>query len=147
MLVGGNHVFIRNLLLDRTRIPLLNKTMNVASLRHKAISNNIANVNTVNYKRKEVDFATYLRAQVVKPSVVGAQTDGRHLPVGSPHPDEGPRVYEPEPGPNSTGINNVDVDMEMANLAENHLLYNIGARLLAGQFQGLRKSITGQSRA
>lgn len=140
-------MLIRNLLLNRTKIPLLNKTLNVASLRHKAISNNIANVNTVNYRRKEVDFATYLRAQVVKPKVVGDRTDPRHLPVGTPNPLEQPRVYEPEPGPNATGVNNVDPDMEMASLAENHLLYNIGARLMAGQFQGLRKSITGQARA
>ena len=139
-------MLVRNLLLNRTRIPLLNKTLNVASLRHKAIANNVANVNTVNYRRKEVDFATYLRAQVAKPRVSGARTDHRHLPVGTTHPDQKPRLYEPEPGPNATGVNNVDADMEMANLAENHLLYNIGARLLAGQFQGLRKSISGQPR-
>ncbi len=39
-------MFIRNLLLNRTKIPLLSKTLNVASLRHKAITNNVANVNT-----------------------------------------------------------------------------------------------------
>ncbi len=140
-------MLVRNLIFDKTRVPLLNKVLNVASLRHRAISNNIANVNTVNYRRKNVDFATYLRAQVVKPKVVGQRTDLRHLPVGGLNPLATPRIYEPDPGPNVTGINNVDVDMEMADLAENHLLYNIGARLIAGQFQGIRKSITGDSRA
>ena len=139
-------MLVRNLIFDKTRIPLLNKVLNVSSIRHRAISNNIANVNTVNYRRKDVDFATYLRAQVVKPKVVGARTDVRHLPVGRPDPSEPPRVYQPDPGPNTTGINNVDIDMEMADLAENHLLYNIGARLIGRQFQGLRKSITGQPR-
>ncbi len=42
----GSTMFIRNLLLNRTKIPLLSKTLNVASLRHKAITNNVANVNT-----------------------------------------------------------------------------------------------------
>ena len=139
-------MLVRNLIFDKTRIPLLNKTLNVSSLRHRAISNNIANVNTVNYKRKDVDFASYLRAQVVKPKVAGMRTDVRHLPIGNPNASEQPRIYTPDPGPNTTGINNVDVDMEMADLAQNHLLYNIGARLIGMQFQGLRKSITGQAR-
>ena len=140
-------MLVRNLIFDKTRIPLLSKVLNVSTLRHRAISNNIANVNTVNYRRKDVDFASYLRAQVAPPKVVGTRTDARHLPVGNPDPSEKPRIYTPDPGPNATGINNVDVDMEMADLAQNHLLYNIAARLIGRQFQGLRKSITGQSRA
>lgn len=139
-------MLVRNLIFDRTRIPLLNKTLNVAALRNRAISNNIANANTVNYKRKEVDFASYLRSQIAKPKISGKRTDKRHMLVGNVAKKK-PRIYQPDPGPNITGINNVDIDMEMAALAENHLLYNIGARLLAGQFQGLRKSISGQVRA
>ena len=139
-------MLVRNLIFDRTRIPLLNKTLNVAALRNRAISNNIANANTVNYKRKEVDFASYLRSQIAKPKISGKRTDKRHMLVGNVA-KKNPRIYQPDPGPNITGINNVDIDMEMAALAENHLLYNIGARLLAGQFQGLRKSISGQVRA
>ena len=140
-------MLVRHLVLDKTRVPLLNKLLGVTSLRHRAISNNVANANTVNYRRKEVNFATYLRAQVVKPKVEGQQTDARHLPIGAADPTAKPRVYEPDPGPNTSGINNVDIDVEMAKLAENHLLYNIGARLMAGQFQSLRKSISGQPRA
>ncbi|MDA0712048.1 MAG: flagellar basal body rod protein FlgB [bacterium] len=139
-------MLIRNLIFDKTRVPLLNKALNVTSLRNRALSNNVANASTVNYKRKDVDFATYLRAQVVKPKIGGMRTDSRHMPLGNDS-EKAPRIYQPDPGPNSTGINNVDVDMEMSNLAQNHLLYNVGARLLSGQFQGLRKSISGQVRA
>jgi flagellar basal-body rod protein FlgB len=140
-------MLVRNLIFDRTKIPLLNKALNAASLRHKAISNNIANVNTVNYKRKEVEFASYLRAQVEKAPVAGRQTNRMHLHLGGADPNAQPRIYEPEPGPNTTGINNVDIDMEMAGLAENHLMYNISAKLISGQFSAIRKSITGQARA
>lgn len=139
-------MLVRNLIFDKTRVPLLNKTLNVTSLRHRALSNNISNSSTVNYKRKDVDFATYLRSQVVKPQITGARTNDRHMLLGNAA-EKAPRVYQPDPGPNSTGINNVDVDIEMSNLAQNHLLYNVGARLLSGQFQGLRKSISGQVRA
>ena len=138
-------MLVRNLIFDKTRIPLLNKTLNVTSLRHRALSNNVANANTVNYRRKDVDFASYLRSQVVKSQVTSMQTDVRHMPIGT-FGQKATRVYEPYSGPNTTGVNNVDVDMEMANLAQNHLLYNVGARLLSGQFQGIRKSISGQVR-
>lgn len=139
-------MLVRNLIFDKTRVPLLNKTLNVTSLRHRALSNNVSNAGTVNYKRKDVNFATYLRSQVVKPKISGLRTNDRHMLVGNA-PQKGPRIYQPDTGPNTTGINNVDVDMEMSNLAQNHLLYNVGARLLSGQFQGLRKSISGQVRA
>ena len=117
----------------------------MTSLRHRSLSNNVANANTVNYKRKDVDFASYLRSQVVKPKIRGMRTDQRHMIVGNAAQKK-PQVYQPDPGPNTTGVNNVDMDVEMANLAQNHLLYNVGARLLSGQFQGIRKSISGQVR-
>ncbi len=139
-------MLVRNLIFDKTRVPLLNKALNVTSLRHRALSNNISNASTVNYKRKDVNFASYLRSQVVKPKIAGIRTDARHMLLGN-DAHKAPRIYQPDEGPNSTGINNVDVDMEMSNLAQNHLLYNVGARLLSGQFQGLRKSISGQVRA
>ncbi|MFT5367584.1 MAG: flagellar basal-body rod protein FlgB [Candidatus Latescibacterota bacterium] len=138
-------MLVRNLIFDKTRIPLLNKALNVTSLRHRALSNNVANASTVNFKRKDVNFAAYLRSQVVKSKIAGTRTDDRHMLVGSAA-QQAPRMYQPDTGPNTTGINNVDVDMEMANLAQNHLLYNVGARLLSGSFQGLRKSISGQVR-
>ena len=138
-------MLVRNLIFDKTRIPLLTKTLNVTSLRHRSLSNNVANANTVNFRRKDVDFASYLRSQVVKPKIAGVRTDQRHMSIGNVAQSK-PRVYKPDPGPNTTGVNNVDVDMEMSSLAQNHLLYNVGARLLSGQFQGIRKSISGQVR-
>ena len=85
-------MLVRNLILDKTTVPLLNKVLNVTSLRHRAISNNISNVNTVNYKRKEVDFASYLKAAVVPPAVVGSKTNSRHIPVGNPDPLAKPEI-------------------------------------------------------
>lgn len=134
---------IRNLIIDKTRIPLLTRMLDVTALRHRAITNNIANVNTINYRRKDVDFEGYLRALVVKGEVTGVRTDARHIPVGEPDPSVPPRIYEPKRGPNTSGENDVDVDQEMAHLAENHLLYNTSVKLIAGSFASLRKSIVG----
>lgn len=137
-------MLVRNLILNKTSVPVLNKVLNVTSLRHRAISNNISNVNTVNYNRKEVDFASYLKAAVVPPPVVGQRTNSLHMPVGKPDPLAKPQIFEQDPGPNTTGINNVDIDQEMADLAENHLMYNIGSQILSQKFKAIKKSITGQ---
>lgn len=134
---------IRDLIIDKTRIPLLKRMLDVTALRNRALTNNIANANTVNYRRKDVDFEGYLRSFVVKNAVTGDRTDPKHIPIGEPDPAQPPRIYEPKRSPNTTGQNDVDVDQEMANLAENHLLYNTGVRLIAGSFSSLRKSIIG----
>ncbi len=134
---------IRNLIIDKTRVPLLTRMLDVTALRHRAITNNIANVNTMNYRRKDVDFEGYLQGLVAKGETTGVRTDARHIPVGEPDPSLPPRIYEPRRGPNTSGENDVDIDEEMAHLAENHLLYNTSVKLIAGSFSSLRKSIIG----
>ena len=137
-------MLVRNLILNKTSVPLLNKVLNVTSLRHRAISNNISNINTVNYKRKDIDFASYLKAAVAPPPVIGNRTDRRHMPVGNTDPLAKPQIFEHDPGPNTTGVNSVDIDQEMADLAENHLMYNIGSQIISQKFRALKKSISGR---
>ena len=134
---------VRDLIVGKTNIPLLTRMLDVTSLRHRAITNNIANVNTINYRRKDVDFESYLRKLVMKDGVKGVRTDSRHIPIGEADHSSLPRIYEPKRGPNTSGQNDVDIDKEMANLAQNHLLYNASVRLIAGSFSGIRKSIVG----
>ena len=94
--------------------------------------------------KKYKDFQEYLESFVNKPAVAGKVDDPRHILI--PKPIANPEVYESATGVNDAGINNVDIDREMADLAENHLFFNAGQRLIRGQFDGLRKAITGRSR-
>ena len=134
---------VSSLVIDKTKIPLLSRMLDVTSLRHRAITNNVANVNTINYRRKDVDFEGYLRALVQKGGVTGLRTDARHMPIGEPDPSSAPRIYEPRRGPNTSGQNDVDIDHEMANLAQNNLFYNASVRLISESFSGIRKAIVG----
>ena len=106
------------------------------------IANNIANVSTKGYRKQDVRFIEYLKSFVEKPPVEGKTTDPRHITI--PKPIDKPVVFEAETGLNDSGLNNVDIDREMADLAENHLFFNAGQRLIRGQFDGLRKSISGR---
>ena len=140
------------LLFEKTKIPLLQKALGAYSLRQKAIAANIANVNTVGYKRVDVAFEEQLAEAVEKRSSAIAVTNERHIPIGaSSLADVEPTVIEDAkenmPGYDSlaSGVNDVDIDMEMAELAKNQLRFKFAARLLAGSFRSLQNSIRGQS--
>jgi len=42
------------------------------------------------------------------------------------------------------GINNVNIDQEMTDLAKNQLDFDMSSRLLAGRFTGLKTAIRGR---
>ena len=136
-------MFLDRIIFNKTKIPALNAVLDVTQLRQRVIANNIANVSTAGYRKQDLRFQEYLNSFVNKPAVEGTRTDSRHIPV--PLQVRAPEVYEPETGLNDTGLNNIDIDKEMTDLAENHLHFNVGARLLAGGFDGLRKAITGRT--
>jgi flagellar basal-body rod protein FlgB len=52
-----------------------------------------------------------------------------------------PKVQKPVDPTLPGGVNNVDIDMEMAKLAENQILYNFSAKFLKGQYNKLNAAI------
>jgi flagellar basal-body rod protein FlgB len=120
--------------------PLLKKFLDISSVRHKLISGNIANVSTPNYKSSDIDFHGELtRAVGNKMQIRVSKTHPNHIPIGN-SPDKPPEVIINNSS-ESNGINNVDIDDEMAKLAKNEIYYNIGARLLANKFRALKNAI------
>lgn len=100
---------------------LIKKTLDVSVLRHNAISSNIANVNTPNYKVNKVEFEKFLAEAKVGMNMV--RTNEMHF--GLKTIDEIQPVLEKRTGTsmNDTG-NNVDIDMEMAELAANEIYHS-----------------------
>ena len=140
----GEIMFLDKVVFNKTKVPVLNAVLDVTQLRQRVIANNIANVSTKGYRKKDVQFQDYLDSFVRKPAVEGRVENGRHIFI--PKAIANPEVFESETGVNDAGINNIDIDREMADLAENHLFFNIGQRLIRGQFDGLKKSIAGRAR-
>ena len=136
-------MFLDKVIFNKTKVPVLTAVLDVTQLRQRVLADNIANVSTKGFRRKSVQFQEYLNSFVGKASVEGRTTQDRHIPV--PGAIAHPEVFEPESSLNDSGINNVDIDIEMAELAENHLFFNVGARLLSGSFNGLKKAITGRT--
>jgi flagellar basal-body rod protein FlgB len=127
---------------DRSPIPVLVKSLDASMLRSRTIANNIANVNTPGYQRVEVSFEDELRKALDQGQLRGMQTNDKHLPLGKLDLSGlSPKVQKPVDPTLPSGVNNVDIDMEMAKLAENQILYNFSAKFLKGQYNKLNAAI------
>ena len=132
--------------------PTINYTsrgMSAASLRHEVISNNIANVNTPNFKRSGVIFEDLLAKELQideNPRQLKlVRTHDMHLPVGLPGPVS-PKIEREDTTTMRVDNNNVDIDREMAGLAKNQLYYSSLATSLGSYLSRMKNAITsGQS--
>ena len=139
---------LRAILFGKTKLPLLKKALDAYSLRQKAIASNIANVSTIGYRRLEVKFEEELRQALRDNSIRGYRTNEKHFLIGKPLVNEvKPKVVEESSPLNSdplaSGVNNVDIDYEMAELAKNQIRYKLASKLMAETFRLIQKSITG----
>ncbi|GAB1354312.1 MAG TPA: flagellar basal body rod protein FlgB [Candidatus Rifleibacterium sp.] len=128
---------------------LLGKGLEVSSKRHKVISNNIANVNTPLFKRQIVTFEDQM-AKVFdgKVDIVGRREDDRHIPIGTiNYMDVDPVTIKDRIHVMRNDKNNVDIDVEMSDLAKNTMTYQIHSSRLAAMFAGLNDVITRGGRA
>lgn len=123
---------------------LVYKSLDANAMRGRAISQNLANVMTPGYLRKEVQFEEKVREAMDK-KVAGRTTDDLHMEI-----DKGvdlskiePEVYEPDDPTNPGEINNVDVDIEAAKMAENQIQYQFNIRFAS--FEKYIAAIRGSS--
>lgn len=118
--------------------------MDLSSLQNTIISNNIANVNTPGYKKKSVRFQEELEKTVTnsKEQLQLKQARAKHLPRVSNNGFKDMVVTETENTVLRNDGNNLDIDMEMAALAENTLYFNSLAELLSTQLALLRNAIS-----
>ncbi len=118
---------------------ILQKALGAASLRHTVISDNIANVDTPNYKRQFVRFEEYLKKYLhpQPPAVILKRTDPRHITNWhEPSLEEvKPRIDVEIDTNYRNDRNNVDIDTEMVELVKNQLKYNAMAQLEAQHFR------------
>ena len=102
---------------------LMKSGLNAAQLSSKTIANNIANINTPNYKRKYVKFEETLN-NVNKTGKIEVKTDTS--------------------GAVRTDGNNVDLENEKVNQAANTLMYNGLISLTNSKLSMAKSVITGR---
>lgn len=108
---------------------IMEKALNASQLRNDTISQNIANVDTPNYKRKDVTFEQYFtdslnnanmdNEDAIQPTVIEDKSDNKMRIDG----------------------NNVDIDSEMSSLAKNTIKYNALIQLINSNFSKIKNVI------
>ena len=118
-------------------IYVLERALAAASLRQRTIAHNIANINTPGYKRQDVSFADKLD-RVLGPGtkLPLKRSSPGHLPAAGL--DLTPEVYQDNTTSMRTDGNNVDIDREMVDLAQNSINYNLAAQQLNTRLAMLR---------
>lgn len=118
----------------------LENSLHYSTTKNKAISNNIANVDTPNYKAQHVSFRSML--DEASNNLNLKQTYKKHLP----ETNLGNRQHTIKTNNYTTynhNGNNVDMDKEMADLAENQIFYRSLVDRLNGKFQTMQTVIRG----
>lgn len=119
----------------------LEKALDYSALRQKVISNNIANVDTPNYKAQDVSFKNLL-ANETDNLMRANRTNEKHIEFTSSKRSNSPLIAKNDTAYNHNG-NNVDIDKEMALLAENQIYYNAITQRISGKFNTLKTVVKG----
>lgn len=115
-------------------INVLGKAADASWLRNEVIANNIANVDTPGYKRKDVDFE-----ETLKKAMGSSKYTSTDEKIGSLKNDElEADVYTDNIGYSyRSDDNNVDPDTENVYLAENQIRYNGLIQAVDQEFKNL----------
>jgi len=117
----------------------LENALGRADIKQKVLTDNIANIDTPNYKAKKVSFRNLLDQETSNLEAV--KTDYRHVDfTGSG--DDYSIVSSSDTSYQQNG-NNVDIDKEMTDLAENQINYQALVERMSGKFNSLKTVLTG----
>jgi flagellar basal-body rod protein FlgB len=119
----------------------LEKALDGSALKQKAISQNIANVDTPNYKAKKTQFQHTLD-QAMDRSFNANRTDQRHVQFTSANRSNAFMTKSNNTMYNHN-LNNVDIDQEMAEMAKNQIYYNALIERINGRFNSLQTAVKG----
>lgn len=130
-------------LLESELINKFERALDASALRQNLLGQNLANVNTPNYKRMDVDFQSVFATEVSKNELQMKQTNQRHF--GNSIPVTGPlKVTSETKTSERYDQNNIDPEFEMAQVAENSLYFQALSQKLKSKFSTLDKVIMGR---
>jgi flagellar basal-body rod protein FlgB len=133
-----------NFIFDKN-MTALERSLNYRSMNQKLIVSNIANMDTPNYKAFKMMVDEKMQTDAKdKPQLNMTRTQIGHMDITGNASDLG-NVERLESNPLSLrgDGNTVELDTEMANLAENTLMYNTATRIISNKFKLLKDVIKG----
>ncbi|SNR89915.1 flagellar basal-body rod protein FlgB [Anaerovirgula multivorans] len=123
-------------------VDLMTKALNATWKRDEVISNNIANANTPNFKKSHVEFEALLQKYLKGSELSGSTTHDKHIQIGVKSlNDLNHKVNTPQNFKTRRDGNNVDIDVEMGELAKNYIVFNTLSTQLNNDMKRLRIAI------
>jgi len=137
---------LQNRLSGKT-MQVLKNVLDYRAANHSVISGNLANIETPGYEPQKVTFDRALKDAVVQGRTVpGAtvalqRTHEMHLPLAA----QKSRAYTVGPMESAgVGEEKLNIDREMARMAQNNLLFEASVQLLSRKFEALKTAIRGR---
>ncbi len=123
-----------------SEIKLLQDFASYCAQRNKIISQNIANIGTENYHSQDVVFKNVLNDNMnsylkIADGLQPAEPDNNSTP---PY-----QIITDNSKDNVSEVNNVDIDKQMANLAQNQLNFSFAANKIGDYFKDIDSVIKG----
>lgn len=122
----------------------MQRAMSASTMKQSVINNNIANVNTPNYKRQDVTFQSELQraldSEAEYPGAPFKMTKDQHIPafrVKDYREVQAKKITEYNTYQNNDG-NSVDIDREMMESSKNTMYYSALAGRTAKEFNKLK---------
>jgi len=122
-------------------VNVLEKSANATWTRYNAIANNIANVDTPNYKRQDVSFENYLLEELASGSTDSLREKVSDIDLSNLNPttytDYSTLSYRLDG-------NNVDIDTENVEMASTQIKYNTLMESMTYEFNMIRAAMVKQ---
>ena len=123
-------------------VDLLQREMDVTSLRYQVSANNLANSEVPNFKRSVVNFESELKRafdseKIAKESFHLTATDPRHIQINTPYDyrDVEPRRVLDYTTTAKANGNNVDAETEANNILQIQMQYRLLTQLTSFEFE------------
>lgn len=131
-------------------IDILHRGMSANIMRQEVIANNIANSDTPNFKRSDVNFETALSQaikseEIQKNTMEATMTDPRHIPFyrAVNYQDVEPRRVLDYTTSSKNNGNNVDIEEETSKAVAAQLSYNLLVQSVTGEFNNINMVLRG----
>ncbi len=136
LMKGCKHMKFIDSIFDQT-VGGLSKAMDLSWKKNQALTANIANAETPQYRAVDVSFGKELDRAFGGSNDTLARTDADHIDVQSDQSS----LVEDLSGTEKADGNNVDIDIQMGRLAQNSWEYANAAKLIRRQIGLVRSAI------
>jgi len=126
-------------------VKLLSNLLDYCTEKNRVIAKNISNLATEGYKRQDVIFKDVLNESS---NTLMKSSNSKHI-LSMQNPTTGTKKFEyvnDESSDMVSGINNVNIEREMSELAENTLRFRFASKKVGDSYRTLQNVIKGGGR-